>query len=88
MYTNSLSLFDVLTKANITTEKCLMIDLKWVMEPHKHMEIGDISYDNSEHNFTDALNIKKSSILIKSLKTINNTPPYWAMDSMWKSYGP
>ena len=40
--TVSLSLFDVITKATVTTEKRLMIDLNAVKEAYQKHEIMDI----------------------------------------------
>lgn len=55
MYTDSLSIFHVLTKAHMTNEKRLMIDLKCVKNSYKRIEIYYIAHDKSEHNIADAL---------------------------------
>lgn len=68
LFTDSLSSFDVLTRAKTTTEKRLMIDLKSVKESYDKNEIADIAFIRSEFNIADALTkIKKHSILIETL---------------------
>lgn len=69
MYTDSLALFDVLTKANLTTEKRLMIGLKYVQLSYSKMKIDHTTYVRSEHNITDDFTkIKTDSILFRTLK--------------------
>lgn len=53
--TSSLSLFDILTKASSTTEKCLKLDLKSVQSYYETGELQDMSRIRSEYNFADAL---------------------------------
>ena len=63
MLTDSLSLFDVVTKATLTTEKRLMIDIK-VKDTYHRNEIENIGFIRSEYNPSDALTkVKPSSIL-------------------------
>lgn len=53
MRTNSLSLFDVLTKATVTTEKRLMIDLQTVKDSYRNNEINNVAFILSENNLSD-----------------------------------
>ena len=70
MFTDSLSLLDVLTRAKVTTERRLMIDLQTVKESYDKKEIDNVSFIRSEYNISDALTkIKKDSILLKTLKS-------------------
>jgi hypothetical protein len=55
MYTDSLSLFDVITKLSTTAEKRLMIDLVVVREAYDCMEIAQLAFLRTNWNPTDAL---------------------------------
>ena len=55
MLTDSLSLFDVITKAKITSEKRLMIDVKVVKDAYQRNELHNIGFIRSEYNPADAL---------------------------------
>ena len=69
MLTDSLSLFDVITKAKITSERRLMIDVKVVKDAYQRYELGPIGFIRSEFNPADALTkVKKSDILNKMLQ--------------------
>ena len=64
MLTDSLSLIDVVTKATLTTEKRLMIDIRVVKDSYHRNEIENIGFIRSEYNPADALTkVKPSSIL-------------------------
>ena len=64
MLTDSLSLFDVITKSTITTEKRLMIDLKVVKDSYHRNELRNIGFIRSENNPADALTkVKKCPVL-------------------------
>ena len=66
MLTDSLSPFDVITKAKITSERRLMIDVKAVKDAYQRHELGAIRFIRSEFNPADALTkVKKSDILNK-----------------------
>ena len=70
MFTDSLSLFDVLTRAKTTTEKRLMIDLQTVKDSYDKKEIESVSFVRSEYNVADALTkVKKASTLIEVMRT-------------------
>jgi len=53
MFTDSKSLFDVITKCSITTEKRLMIDIKSVREAYDRQEGSDVGFLRSEFNAAD-----------------------------------
>lgn len=53
MLTDSLSLFHELTKATVTTEKGLMIDLQNVKESYRNIEINNVAFILSEQNLAD-----------------------------------
>lgn len=53
MFTDSKSLFDVLTKCSITTEKRLMIDIKTVREAYDRQEVSDVGFLRSEFKAAD-----------------------------------
>lgn len=55
MYTDGLSLFDILTKATIPTKKSLMIDLFCVQNTYENDDIDSLFIIRTEHNLTDAL---------------------------------
>ena len=55
MFTDSRSLFDIITKASSTKEKRLMIDLTASREGYEKNEISDIGLVRSEHNPADGL---------------------------------
>ena len=53
MFTDILSLFDVITKASTTVEKKLTIDLEVVKKASQQNEIEQIGFIRSEHNLAD-----------------------------------
>jgi hypothetical protein len=55
MYTDRLSLFDVITKSSTTAEKRLMIDLVVVREAYDRMEIAQLAFLRTNWNPADAL---------------------------------
>ena len=69
MLADSLSLFDVITKAKITSERRVMIDVKVDKDAYQRYEIGTTGFIRSEYNSADALTkVKKSDILNKILR--------------------
>lgn len=87
MMTDSLSLFDVITKSTITTERRLMIDIKAAKESYQKNEIQDIAYIRSENNPADAITkIMKQSILDHILRTnkIEHPVEQWIQRSAMK----
>lgn len=71
MYTYSLSLFVVLTKSTMTTEKRLMIDLKTVKESYSKMEIDYIAYMKSEYNIAYTVTKLRTEWIL--LRTLNSS---------------
>lgn len=70
MITDSLSLFDVITRASSTTEKRLMIDIESVRKAYKNKEIEKMVFVRSPFNPADALTKEiKSPILDQILHT-------------------
>lgn len=69
MFTDSKSLFDIITKCSGTTEKRLLIDIKAVREAYERFEVSDVGFVRSENNPADAFTkIKCNSALFKILK--------------------
>lgn len=54
LFTDSLSLFDTITKATTTLEKRLMIDVENVKETYVKHELEKLGYVRSQHNPSDA----------------------------------
>ena len=82
MYTDSLSLFDVLTKSTTTTEKRLMIDLRSVRECYENQELDNVAHIRSQFNPADSLTkIKRNSILDQILSDgkIHHPVDQWIM---------
>lgn len=80
MFTDSKSLFDIITKYSDTTEKRLQIDLSSVREGYKSQEISDIAFIRSQFNPADALTkITNNNILqnIIQLNYINHPIEQW-----------
>jgi hypothetical protein len=70
--TDSLSLFDVITRASITAEKRLMIDLCVVKQAYERSEVGTIGFVRTEHNPADVLaKIARCAILERIIITAN-----------------
>ena len=55
VFTDSLSLFDVITKATLTAERRLMIDVAGVKEAYKTRDIHTIGFIRTQYNPADAL---------------------------------
>lgn len=55
MYTDSLQMFDVITKGSSTTEKRLMIDIASARQCYNREEISQVGLVASENNIADGL---------------------------------
>lgn len=55
MLTDSESLFRVIIKSSITTEKKLMVDVRAAREAYHKVEIGDVGWIRSTENLVDGL---------------------------------
>ena len=55
MFTDSKSLFDVIVRTSITSERTLMIDISPTREAYERNEIADIGLIESEHNLADCM---------------------------------
>lgn len=76
MLTDSLSLFDVITKSTTTNEKPLMIDIKVLEDYYQRKELQTIRFNRSENNPADSLTkVKKCAILDLILAQENLTHP-------------
>jgi hypothetical protein len=78
--TDSLSLFDVLTKSTTTSEKRLMIDLTAAKQAYKRREIDTIGFIRTEHNPADVFTkVTKCKILNEILHTsfLNHPVEQW-----------
>lgn len=77
MIIHSLPLFDILTKAYITTERRLMIDLKSSTDSYQDMELDFIVHIKTEHNVADALTkIRKYNFLEDVITTSKLNHPF------------
>lgn len=54
MFTDSKSLFDIITKCTSMTEKRLLIDVKAVREAYEKFEVSDVGFVRSENNPADS----------------------------------
>jgi len=55
MLTDSIQLFDVITRSRYTAEKRLMVDISAVREAYLEKTISNIALIKSEHNPADSL---------------------------------
>ena len=74
--TDSLQMFDVISKASSTTERRLIIDIVAAREAYNRQEISNVGLVLSEHNIADGLTkIKPNKALDQLLKTgIDSNP--------------
>jgi len=87
MYTDSKSLFDIITKCSHTTEKRLMIDVAAVREGYERFEISDIGFIRSEHNIAVGLTkLNGSKALLRMLGgTICHPTEQWIIRTVTQS---
>lgn len=71
MLTDSLSLFDVITKASGTKEKRLAIDLACANQAYQRFEINTLGFIRSENNPADALTKVSSKCNLKNILLSN-----------------
>jgi hypothetical protein len=69
MYTDSLSLFDVITKSSTTAEKRLMIDFMVVREAYDRMEIAQLVFLRTNWNPADALTKLSRNTYLETILT-------------------
>lgn len=84
MFTDSKTLFDVITKNTTTTEKRLMIDIKAVRESYERMELSDVAWIRSENNPADALTkVKENAVLnhIVDKQVVDHEVEQWVIRS-------
>ena len=74
MVTDSLSLFDIITRASITAEKRLMIDLETVNGTFKRREIEKMGFNRTEFNPADALTKAKKCLAMEEVLTTGTLP--------------
>lgn len=67
MMTDSLQLFDVITKGSATTEKRLMIDVAAARESYNKYEISNVGLVASDYNIADALTKEKCNPALEEL---------------------
>jgi hypothetical protein len=82
MYTDSLSLFDVITKSSTTPEKRVMIDLVVVREAYDRMEIAQLAFLRTNWNPADALTkVSRNTYLetILTTGTIDHPVAQWVV---------
>lgn len=84
LFTDSKSLFDVISKGSRTSERRLMIDIASAREGFKNRDISDIGFVRSGHNIADGLtkSMNQSSLMLclRSSK-LNVNPEQWIMRS-------
>jgi hypothetical protein len=81
-YTDSLSLFDVITQSSTTAEKRLVIDLVVVREAYDRMEIAQLAFLRTNWNPADALTkVSRNTYLetIMSTGTIDHPVAQWVI---------
>lgn len=71
MFTDSKSLFDIITKCSSTTEKRLMIDIRSVQEGYETQEISDMGLVRSEFNPADCLTKVAHNQVMESIMNLN-----------------
>ena len=70
MYTDSTSLFDVITKCSSTLEKRLMIDISAVRQAYEREEISDVRFVRTKDNPADAFTkVGKCEVLDKIMSS-------------------
>jgi hypothetical protein len=69
MFTDSISLFDVITKSSTTAEKRLMIDLVVVREANDRMEIAQLAFFRTNWNPADALTKVSRNTYLETILT-------------------
>ena len=69
MVTDSLSLFDIITRASITAEKRLMIDLETMKGAYKRREIEKMGFIRTAFNPADALTKAKKCLAMDDILT-------------------
>ena len=69
MLTDSLQMFDVITKGSSTTEKRLMIDIASARECYNRQEISHVGLVSSEHNVADGLTKETPNNALEKLMT-------------------
>ena len=67
MLTDSLQMFDVITKGSSTTEKRLMIDIASARECYTRHEISHVGLVASEHNIADGLTKETPNNILENL---------------------
>ena len=64
IYTDNKSLFDVVTRNSVTTEKRLMLNIRSVREAYQDLDLNDMAWIRSEYNPADALTkVKENTVL-------------------------
>ena len=68
MYTDNLSLFNIITRSSKTTEKRLMINLRSVKQCYQNQELDNVVHVRTKFNPADAFKkVKRNNVLEKSL---------------------
>lgn len=70
MLTDSESLFRVIIKASVTTEKRLMIDVRAAREAYQRGDISNVGWIRSAHNLADGLTkFEKNKLMVEFLES-------------------
>lgn len=71
MFTDSKSLFDVITKYSDTTEKRLQIDLSSIREGYNCQDISHIAFIRRQHNPADSLTKITNNLVLENILKYN-----------------
>lgn len=70
LFTYSLSLYDILTKATVMAEKAMTIDFHSLKAAYEKKQIAEVTYMRSEYSPADAFkNSKGSESVLNALET-------------------
>lgn len=89
MFTDSKSLFDIITKCSSTTEKRLLIDVKAVREAYEKFEVSDVGFVRTENNPADSFTKLKPNDALQRILSHNKSDfpiDQWIVRTKRKNY--
>lgn len=72
MFTDSKSLFDIITKSSTTTEKRLLIVVKFIREAYGKLKFSDVGFVRSDNNPVDAFRKISCNRCLHKIISTNN----------------